>query len=73
MIKSLENRSQDSRKLSSKDYKPEGKSSLPMVSGRGRESVSIEQKINLYAAIDEEINSMMKVFEADQKRLKSIL
>ena len=44
-----------------------------MVSGRGRESVSIEQKINLYAAIDEEINSMMKVFEADQKRLKSIL
>jgi len=44
-----------------------------MGSGRGRESVSIEEKINFYAAIDEEINSMMKVFEADQKRLKSIL
>jgi hypothetical protein len=36
-----------------------------MVSGRGRELVSALQKINFYAAIDEEINSMMKVFEAD--------
>ena len=44
-----------------------------MGSGRGRGSVSRAPKINLYAAIDEEINSMMKVFEADQKRLKSIL
>lgn len=44
-----------------------------MGSDLGKESVSDNQVLTISIAIDEEINSMMKIFEADQKRLKSIL
>ena len=40
---------------------------------KGPENASVTFLYANLIAIDEEINSMMKVFEADQKRMKSIM